>query len=324
MNSAASIDDVAAAWVAREDRGALETDALAERDQWLAADPRHRGAYIRAQAVFLRAGRASALGRGFGQEPRRQERRASRSRSHRWLRSLAVAAVLAVVAFGLRPLLMESAGAHYRTGIGQVLRVPLQDGSVMTLNSDTEVMVRYRRDERRVELLRGETLVTVTKDASRPFRVRTGTVDVVAVGTSFSVRKDAGEAFMVLVNEGIVDIRKPDSLIEPVRVSANHAAIASIDRRLRVEPLSEHETQRRLIWREGFISFEGETLGDAAMEFSRYSAVRILIDDPNVASLRVVGVYSSADPEGFATAVAASLGLQVEKAPEGVYLRASW
>ncbi len=322
MNDATDIDDRAAAWVAREDRQALDAQAQRELDAWLQADPRHRGAYARAQAVLLRTVRAGALGTAFF-EPDAPVAPRHRSPVRRLWVGLATAALLAVVALGLHPRATQPQATEYVTGLGEVLRVPMPDGSTITLNSGTTVQVSYRDDQRLVLLLEGETLVDVTRDPSRPFVVRSGATDIVAVGTSYSVRKGSGDAFEVLVNEGVVDIRQPQPWIEPLRVHANFVAVSARGHEVRIEPLQAEVLRRRLSWREGLISFEGDTLADAAMEFSRYSGVRILIDDPGIAQRRVVGVYSSADPEGFAKAVADSFGLEVEKVPEGVYLRPS-
>ena len=60
----ANIDDVAASWVAREDRAQLTAEESAERDTWLEADARHFGAYARAHAVLARTDRARALSAG--------------------------------------------------------------------------------------------------------------------------------------------------------------------------------------------------------------------------------------------------------------------
>jgi len=319
MDKSNHIDDMAAGWVAREDRGPLDDGEAVRRDAWLDADPRHRGAYLRAHAVFLRAGRASALGRGFGQSLHARSPR--RSWRTRWLRPMATAAVLAMVVVGLRFPPQDMRPVSHETGIGEVLRVPLPDGSIMTLNSDSRVRVRYTSGERRVELLRGETLVKVAKNPARPFVVASGKLDVVAVGTSFSVRRATEDSFVVLVNEGVVDIRQEGQSRDPLLVRANHEAVASMGRGVSIRPLFQQDVDRRLAWREGMISFEGETLANAAVEFSRYSSVRILIEDPAVAQLRVVGLYSSSDPEGFARAVAHSMGLEVERTPEGIHLR---
>src|SRR5690606_39930622 len=57
----ADIDAIAATWVVREDRGPLPEPERLERDRWLAASPRHYGAYARARAVLAWSGRASGV-----------------------------------------------------------------------------------------------------------------------------------------------------------------------------------------------------------------------------------------------------------------------
>ena len=181
MNDMNSIDDVAASWVAREDRAGLDPQEQVGLDAWLDADPRHRGAYVRAQAVFLHAERVRALGPGFGHSAG-QLRPVAR---HWWL-VLAAAAALLVVVLGLRPMLPGEDSREFVTGRGEVLRMTLPDGSLLTLNSDSRLQQRYQEDERRLVLLQGEALVDVVRNPARPFVVRTGQTDVVAVGTSFS------------------------------------------------------------------------------------------------------------------------------------------
>ena len=82
------------------------------------------------------------------------------------------------------------------------------------------------------------------------------------------------------------------------------------------------DVSRKLAWREGMIAFHGETLGEAAEEFARYSDERIVIDDPEVARRTVVGLFVASDPAGFARAVATSFGLEAQATSEGVRLTA--
>jgi transmembrane sensor len=77
-------------------------------------------------------------------------------------------------------------------------------------------------------------------------------------------------------------------------------------------PVETAEVGRELAWRVGRIAFHGEPLSEAAAEFSRYSAVRIQIDDPQVANEKVIGLFVSTDPVGFANAVAVSFDLRAE------------
>lgn len=317
--TARQIEEQAAAWVAREDRGPLQAEEVRLRDAWLARDARHFGAYARARAVFARLGRARALGRGF--DPARfvatPVRRAPARRRAPWF--AAAAALVACAWLGFRAAPPSAPTDRYATRIGEVLRLPLQDGSAVTLNSDSALRVRFDGARRQIDLLRGEALFDVAKDPRRPFVVSAGEARVVAVGTSFAVQRGADESLQVLVREGVVEVA--DVQPQPVRLSANHKASARRGLGIAVEPLPADELGRRLAWRDGMISFDGDTLAQAAAEFARYSRMRILIDDPAVAERRVVGLYSATDPAGFARAVADSMGLRAEPAPGAIYLR---
>lgn len=310
-----NIDAIAAAWVAREDRGTLPAPEQAQLQAWLGEDRRHLGAYARARAVFVHFDRARALGAQSG--PTVGGPAARRPRQRRLLWAAGMAACLCVVA----TLQLLGAG-HHATDTGEILRVPLRDGSAVTLNSDSEIRVDFDEGIRRVRLVRGEALFDVAKDPGRPFVVEAANTRVTAIGTSFTVNRVSGRDVQVLVREGVVELA--DSKLprrQPVRLSANMLATAAPTRKVEVQPLRVPDVERRLAWREGMLSFSGATLEEAAAQFARYSELRIIIDDPLVAQKRVVGLYSATDPEGFANAVALSLGLRAERAPEGIRLR---
>lgn len=314
MKERKRIEERAAAWVAREDRAALNVDELSARDAWLREDPRHQGAYARARAVFVQTQRMRALSPDLlAPVPPRRIRSNVRA-------LLAMAAVLALLVMGSRLDLLIPGKVH-ATQIGEIASVALPDGSELTLNSDSRVVVRFNDAQRHVELRQGEVLFDVAKDSSRPFVVVVDDARVVAVGTSFSVQRERDKALRVVVSEGVVDVSGPAPGAVPVRVPASFEVFARPGREVRIEPLAAEAVERKLAWRDGMISFNGDTLAEAAAEFSRYSDMRILIDDPEVAHRRVVGLYSSSDPAGFASTVAHSLGLEVELGNGGIYLR---
>src|SRR5690606_11451242 len=128
----------------------------------------------------------------------------------RWLRGLALAAGVAAVAWLAHAMLPPPAPqvpAH-RTGRGEILRMPLADETVVTLDSEAEPEVGFTPGRRDVRLLRGEALFDVASDRTRPFVVRSAQATATAVGTSFSVSTpaDAQGAVQVLVREGKVDV----------------------------------------------------------------------------------------------------------------------
>ena len=342
MDADMAVDGRAADWVAREDRGPLTPPEVLERDTWLDADPRHFGAYARAHALFRRMDRARGLGGAF--DPAHHRRYAApsaldripgeRVEAHtpapgsripgfaRGVRIGALAASLMACVWFLATLLPAPAGTTvHRTAMGEVLRLPLTDGSAVTLNSASEIRVEYSASRRHISLLRGEALFDVARDVRRPFVVAADGMEVVAVGTSFSVRQEPGEPLQVTVREGVVEVVDPRSRQEAVRVAANFAVSVRHGARVRLQPLGADQVDRKLSWRQGMLAFDGDTLGEAAATFARYNQTRILIDDPRVAERRVVGLYSATDPAGFAQAVAAALDLRLETSRDGVHLR---
>ena len=310
------VDQVAAEWVARLDAGTLAPGAEAELDRWLAQDPRHAGAFARARAVFAQADRAAALGDGY--DPDRYAPRPT-ARRRAWPVAWAAAAALAL-AVGAAAWLLPPRGDDYRTALGEVRRLPLADGSVMTLNTASRAQVDLSDGLRRVRLLEGEALFDVARDPARPFLVEVGDARVRVLGTSFILRHVAGGAVEVMVREGHVQLEQPGGGIEPLSLTASMKAVAGPGSTARVERVEDAALTRHLTWRDGMIAFDGDSLADAAREFARYSPVRIVIDDPEVAGMEVVGLYASGDPAGFADAVALGLGLAAHRSGNEVHL----
>jgi transmembrane sensor len=308
--SSPEVDDRAAVWAAKVDAGTLDPQEQAALNAWLEADARHFGSYAKALAVLAHTDKARALGATLDLSSFRigEVERPSR---RRFAFAGAIAATLvAGIGIGIdaRRLFQERS---YETRRGETLVVPLDDGSVMTLNTDSKAVVRYTQERRDIQLMRGEALFDVAKNKKRPFIVEAAGTQVRAVGTSFTVSLLANRPVEVLVREGVVEIDRPAvPMAPPVRLSANNRAVAPADAPIRMAAIEKSEVTRALSWRVGRLAFEGETLENAAAEFARYSDVRIEIDDPAIARMTVTGLFVSNDPIGFSKALAVSLDLQ--------------
>ncbi len=322
--TSSEIDEAAARWAARLDRAPLSHDEDAALEAWLSADIRRRGAFAKAHAVMAHTDRARALGSGSVDVPSAPPHR----RRALLLGASALAAGLAGVFVASEIVLRQT--AELKTAKGEVRHVPLSDGSSVTLNTDTVLRVNFSPATRDVELVAGEALFNVAKDKQRPFIVTAGDTRVRAVGTSFTVRCQKDLSVRVVVSEGVVEVSKPGQP-RPVRVAANVVAVTAASAGVavplaasvapvRTQTLGPNEVVRGLAWREGMLSFDGETLAEAAAEFDRYSTTRIVIDDPELGHETVTGLFSASDPQGFAKAVAISFNGQVKVKGDQVHL----
>ncbi|WP_260600233.1 FecR family protein [Sphingomonas endolithica] len=314
--SAQSIEQAALVWAARVDRGSLNDQEEAELNAWVAQDTRRAGAFARAMAANAYLDRTAALGAHY--QPARVPLLASMGR-RRMLAAAGGALAASIVAgvFGLRLLPHP---ARLATIKGDIRRVPLAEGSAVTLNTDSAIEPLLSAELRRVNLVRGEALFDVAKDPARPFVVYAGDTRVRAVGTSFNVRLHEQGGVAVSVREGIVEVTRGAQ--PSLRLRRGEYALSEAGRPLAARQIPDQELERSMAWRDGRLDLTGMTLGEAAAEFARYSDQRIMIADPAVASRRVAGVYSTSDPLGFARAVALGLGLTASQEDGAVQLRA--
>lgn len=307
--TADAINQIAADWAARADRGLTDAEA-AELAAWLEADSRRAGAYMRMTAVLVGTEPEVVTPDATGAAWARRKPANGLSR-RQWLiggGAIAASVVGAGVYIGL------DRQGRYETRKGEKRVIALEDGSIVTINTATRLEVRYSEDQRLIRLADGEALFDVAKDAARPFVVRAGGVDVRAVGTSFTVASGAGQPVKVLVREGVVEVIRPRvPAQQPMRLAANtRAVIENADAPAVIVKVEPTEVNRELAWREGRLVFAGESLSAAAAQFARYSDTRIVISDPVLAGSGVAGVFDANDPVGFAQAVAGSLDARTE------------
>ena len=224
----------------------------------------------------------------------------------------------------------------YATGIGEQRSLVLADGSTVELNSGSRIRIRYSEHERHIDLIQGQALFHVARNAARPFVVQTNSTRVKAVGTAFDVYQ-ATKGTVVTVVEGRVAVyrrqsgpgtRTPaqrsggsgagvDAATTPSDATppssargAGSAVPAPADleeillgagEQLIVTPVAVPSPQRADVaaataWTQRSLVFDSSPLTEVAHEFNRYNTRQLVIVDPRLADFHVSGVFSSAEP----------------------------
>ena len=305
--SAASFEQEAAQWLARQDGARWDVGQQAELDAWLEADVRHRVAYLRLHAAWRRA---DALNGAARPDPA-PARRPGPALAHTWrlAAGLLLACGLGVV---LAPQFSSSQGERYATRTGENRTVALADGSRLTLNTSTRL--RAAPDgQRKVWLDNGEAYFDIAPDPARPFVVDAGASRVTVLGTRFTVRRD-GERTSVLVEQGRVRVSANATVLqveETVELSPNQEASAERGRIARADR-SPAQTAQRMAWRSGRIVFDGETLGEAVAEFNRYNERKLVLSDKEAASMPIGGSFAPSNLDGFVRLLEQGFGLHAQ------------
>jgi transmembrane sensor len=209
----------------------------------------------------------------------------------------------------------------YQTAHGKQSLQRLPDGTVLRLDTDSAVTVRYSARERVVEVNRGRSLFEVAHDDRRRFRVAAGDTGTIAVGTRFDVYRKA-EVTVITVAGGQVAVFTGN----PAWLRTDRAAPAYVQRvragyQLRVDAggLSAQpvavDLDQALGWLQHKIVFEHRPLGEVAAEFNRYGRIPIEIEDETLRALPVSGTFDADDTESFVAFLERLPGVRVERTP---------
>jgi len=278
--------------------------ALQAIHEWRQRSSMHESAWQRADRVMQSFRQVpTELGRRTLGGMRNPERR-------RLLQALGVVGLAAPLSLALW---RESAewSADIRTATGEQKTLTLEDGTRLVLNTGSAVNISFNQSERRIQLVRGEIMVTTGHDAARrPFSVISEQGTVRPIGTRYAVRQDNGRT-QVSVFEGAVELTNRDG--RQTRLNVGEQTSFG---RTTIEAASPVDASAGL-WEQGMLLARDMRLADWAEEMNRYRK-GLLRCSPAVADLRVSGAFPLTDTE-------AALDMLAKTRPVAVrYLTRYW
>lgn len=315
MNDAHEIEQTAAQWRVRRDRDDWSDADQNILDAWLAESTAHRVAWLRMDYGWQRIDRLGAL---QAQSLSQTVALPSQPGRRTFLKPLALAATVAALAVsGFAYRQVVGGTQRYVTEIGGHSVVTLSDGSRLELNTDTSVRTRIGRSTRHVWLERGEAYFEVSHDETRPFVVQVDQQQIVVVGTRFSVRRDP-DRLEVAVAEGRVRVELPPTQPKADSVVVGRGeVVVSQAGALRVTAPSTTRVDHEQAWRQGLLVFDDLTLVEAATEFNRYSAKKLVISD-KAAEMRISGSFKANNVDAFIRLLQSAYGLHAAHYPDRV------
>lgn len=317
-------------WLALRRSGEMTASEEHDFRIWLDESPAHEDAWLRMERVW-------ALTGAVADDTRIVAARAEDARAHdparRRYRMAGVAAALALTlgsTWAVRDsgLIGDSKTAQmaearmFRTGLGQRTTLTLEDGSTVTLDTNSEVRVLAMGSTRSLALVRGRAFFKVARDSSRPFLVKAGDKTVRALGTAFGVRLEGGEVTVTLV-EGKVRVEEPRAFLKP-----GHSAEMTAGAELVARPddswtIDRVDTARETSWLDGRLTFMRDPLAEAVEEMNRYSERKLVFTGGRIPDEHIVGVFRAGDVDSFAQAVELNGFARIVKtAPDRIELAA--
>jgi transmembrane sensor len=356
------IYDEAAEWFVEFRAGEVGETQRRRFCKWLRASPEHQRAYLELAAIWTEGPRLDAGRRfdeqsaGLAAEPNvialdRPQELPSPQTSHapaprastagRWTRVVAIAVPLAA-AFGLVIIggILHAQRGLYGTDVGEQRSITLTDGTRIELNARSKLRVSYSKEAREVDLIHGQALFSVARDAGRPFVVSSDRARIRAIGTRFDVYRKPDETTVTVV-EGKVGVHRSDgaAVTRPAPQRAPDAAetrdggathrdeesaivLAAgeqviITARATVRP-DKPDIAAATAWTQRRLVFQATPLAEVAAEFNRYNPRRLVIRSPELTTFRISGMFSSTDPAALLQFLQARPGITVTEHGEEI------
>lgn len=297
-----TIANEAAHWHALQRQGGLTAEQQRQFMTWLVTSPAHLREYITVSRV---ASELSDALRGMavdldaliaaGPPPvddnvvalpvrRRPPPPASRTPRRHLPGIAAAAALLLGVVFAGHLAWPQT--RHYVAAHGTPRSFALPDHTVVHLNAESELSIRFTLLSRRVELSRGQASFVVADDR-RPFAVHAAGLEVRDIGTTFDVSLRREQA-RIEVAEGSVQVRG-DSGQGRVLADLHAGQSAHIDYRDQTVNLRQQHADTMTAWWRRRVVFQDEPLREVAEQFNRLNDVRLRVDDDIAGALRLTG-----------------------------------
>lgn len=206
---------------------------------------------------------------------------------------------------------------------GGEYRVTLSDGTVVHLNSDSELKypASFQSNKQREVYLKGEGYFEVAKNPRQAFVVHVGEIKVKQYGTAFNINAHAEGLIKVVLVHGSIGVSTQDP---------------NSERKLKVSQLAEYKKDNRsfsirnvdvrpyVAWNEGMFNFEDENLNEIMQTLSLWYDVDIHFDQNELKNLRFTGSIRRTIPiNDILNAIASTTDVQMKIKGRDIHINKS-
>lgn len=296
---ASALRERAGEWLERQDRNDWNDADQIELDAWLAQSSANLVAYWRVEGAWDRAKRLRAV-----HTPQSATQRGVLLK-WRWRIFGGVAATLVLTAvIGLTTMIVDGRSHEQTisTQVGARKIISLRDGSRIELNTDTVLRIDVTADHRLASIDKGEAYFQIAHDAKHPFVVAAGEHRITVLGTKFVVKQNPKRLEVALLDGRIwLDEGAGQHSARGLLLSPGDKVVATADMMKKVTE-SARDLQNDLGWRRGMLIFTNSTLANVVAEFNRYNVKKLVVADPRIADLKIIGAFPANDVGMFVRA----------------------
>jgi transmembrane sensor len=251
-------------------------------------------------------------------ESKIQAQKTTPKRSVRYLQSLSIAASIALIISVGFYLFSGNSKITHTTHFGEILKIKLQDGSDVTLNSNSSLSY-YKNDSRKI-WLSGEAFFKVHKKVSThaKFWVITEDLEVEVYGTSFNVNSKKKKT-SVFLEEGNIWLKLKnggDKKMIPGNYISYSAAQSAI-----LEDTNIYNPIEKTSWKDGSLLFQNISLAHVMEKIEETYGFEIDFKDSTSKNILITGAVPNTNIDICIQAIEKSAGVTIIKEKNTLVIR---
>lgn len=199
------------------------------------------------------------------------------------------------------------------TTYGEVQKINLPDGSVVTLNANSSLtwLNRNSKTERRIRLS-GEAYFDVSPDSTRPFIVEVGMMKIEVLGTSFNV-KNRGRYHEVFLEDGKIKIHHEQKDREEASLVLMPGEAVHFDPDINTLEKTPEDLRPNTLWKDGLLQFRNTSTAKVMEEMEDLYGVKISIEAAGLAERPLDITLPYVEWKRVGEALALTLGVEMIK-----------
>ena len=211
--------------------------------------------------------------------------------------------------------IVEREPVHLFTGDEQHREITLNDGSVVRLNRNSEIVVSkdFMEGTREVTLS-GEAYFDIRNIPDQPFIIHANESSVEVLGTEFNVRSIPSENnVQVAVVDGSVAFKNVISDMDSHEVVLNGGQYGYMDIEARSIIVEEIAIDNYLAWKSGRFVFEDLKLSQVCDQLNRLYHMECAFNDDELKDIPLTANFSNESKEKTLSVIALTLDIEFEK-----------
>lgn len=171
----------------------------------------------------------------------------------------------------------------YRASFGEVREISLPDGSVVSLNANSEISWHkgWKSQKQRTVSLKGEAFFDIQGlPDSIPFIVKTGDVTLEVVGTSFNVNHRT-ETVDIYLDKGLLNVHLQGKKTDAIAMVPGDRLQVNPEKE-KVDLASNHTLIQAAAWKKGVLNFRDLTLAEVLVKLTQIYGKQFVSDDSSL------------------------------------------